>query len=115
MKKPILTLLLVVALGSVGILRSGRLVEVAEVEALRTMHGTVLEIDSDGGLPDLATVPGVSAVERTPAGVRVQMTGSVAPLLAALGRCEVTALRSREASLEEVFLGYYGATGDEAP
>ncbi len=101
--------------GRVGILRSGRLVEVAEVEALRTMHGTVLEIDSDDGLPDLATVPGVSAVERTPAGIRVQMTGSVAPLLAALGRCEVTALRSREASLEEVFLGYYGANGDEAP
>ena len=101
--------------GRVGILRSGRLVEVAEVEALRTMHGTVLEIDSADGLPDLATVPGVSAVERTPAGVRVQMTGSVAPLLAALGRCEVTALRSREASLEEVFLGYYGANGDEAP
>ncbi|HUW17191.1 MAG TPA: ABC transporter ATP-binding protein [Actinomycetes bacterium] len=101
--------------GRVGILRSGRLVEVAEVEALRTMHGTVLEIDSDDGLPDLATVPGVSAVERTPAGIRVQMTGSVAPLLTALGRSEVTALRSREASLEEVFLGYYGANGDEAP
>jgi ABC-2 type transport system ATP-binding protein len=101
--------------GRVGILRSGRLVEVAEVEALRTMHGTVLEIDSGDGLPDLASVPGVSAVERTPAGVRVQMTGSVAPLLAALGRCEVTALRSREASLEEVFLGYYGANGDGTP
>ena len=100
--------------GRVGILRGGRLVEVAEVEALRSMHGTVLEIDSGDGLPDLSTVPGVSAVERTQAGVRVQMTGSVAPLLAALSTCEVTALRSREASLEEVFLGYYGANGDDA-
>jgi ABC-2 type transport system ATP-binding protein len=98
----------------VGILRNGRLVEVAEVESLRSMHGTVLEIDSDDGLPDLTAVPGVSGVERTPAGVRVQMSGSVAPLLAALGKCEVTALRSREASLEEVFLGYYGANGDDA-
>jgi ABC-2 type transport system ATP-binding protein len=101
--------------GRVGILRNGQLVEVAEVEALRSMHGTVLEIDSGDGLPDLSAVPGVTAVEPTPAGVRVQLTGSVAPLLAALGRCEVTALRSREASLEEVFLGYYGADGDEAP
>jgi hypothetical protein len=35
------------------------------------------------------------------------VTGSPAPLLAALSSQDVTGLRTREASLEEIFLSYY--------
>ncbi len=91
----------------VGILREGKLVEVADVGKLRSMHGTELDIDLDGPAPDLAGVPGVSGVERTPDGLRVQVSGEPGPLLRALEPVRVTALRSREASLEEIFLGYY--------
>jgi ABC-2 type transport system ATP-binding protein len=96
----------------VGILRQGRLVEVAAVGALRTMHGTELDIDLAGPAPDLAHIEGVAAVEQTPEGVRVQLSGEPGPLLHALAPAKVTGLRSREASLEEIFLGYYGGTPD---
>jgi ABC-2 type transport system ATP-binding protein len=97
----------------VGILRAGRLVEVASIDQLRQMHAAQIEIDTDGPPPDLSGVAGVEHVERTPNGVRVQLTGSPGPLLAALDDTKVTALRSQEASLEEIFLTYYG-DGDEA-
>ncbi len=97
----------------VGILREGKLVEVADVGKLRSMHGTELDIDLDGPAPDLGGVAGVSGVERTPEGLRIQVSGEPGPLLRALEPVRVTALRSREASLEEIFLGYYdrGAHG----
>ncbi len=91
----------------VGILREGRLVEVADVSKLRTMHGTELDVDLDGPSPELAHVPGVAQVEKTPEGIRVQLSGGPGPLLQALTSAKVTGLRSREASLEEIFLGYY--------
>jgi ABC-2 type transport system ATP-binding protein len=95
----------------VGILREGRLVEVADVGKLRTMHGTDVEVDLDGPAPDLSHVPGVARVDPTPEGVRIQLSDEPGPLLQALAPARVTALRSREASLEEVFLGYYSSDG----
>jgi ABC-2 type transport system ATP-binding protein len=98
----------------VGILRGGRLVEVATIDQLRQMHAAELEIDVEGAPPDLTGVAGVEHVERTPGGVRVQLLGSPGPLLGALDDSKVTALRSREASLEEIFLAYYGAAAEPA-
>jgi len=43
--------------------------------------------------------------------VRIQISGPPGPLLEALAQQRVTSLRTREASLEEIFLSYY----DEAP
>ncbi len=95
----------------VGILRQGKLVEVADVGALRAMHGAEFDVDLAGPAPDLARVEGVTGVERTPEGIRVQLSGGPGPLLQALAPAKVTGLRSREASLEEIFLGYYGGHG----
>src|SRR6187431_950816 len=92
----------------VGILRAGKLVEVSSVESLRHLHASQLDIDVHGELPDLTDVAGVDSVEPTPNGLRVQLSGPPGPVLAALATTEVTALRSQEASLEEIFLAYYG-------
>ena len=96
----------------VGILRAGRLVEVSSVDALRQMHTSELEIDFHGEPPDLANVDGVESVERTPNGLRVKLIGSPGGVLAAISDAGVTALRSQEASLEEIFLAYYGDTDE---
>ncbi len=96
----------------VGILRQGKLVEVADVGALRAMHGTELDVDLAGPAPGLAGVEGVTGVEQTPEGIRVQLSGEPGPLQQALAPPKVTGLRSREASLEEIFLGYYGGRGE---
>ena len=96
----------------VGILRHGRLVEVAGIDQLRDMHAAELEVDLADGAPvdvaALAAVEGVGTVEPTPTGARIRLTGPPAPLLAALAEQPVTGIRSREASLEEIFLTYYG-------
>ncbi|HWS58963.1 MAG TPA: ABC transporter ATP-binding protein [Actinotalea sp.] len=94
----------------VGILRAGRLVEVAALEELRRIAATVVEVVVDGPVPDLVGVPGVSAVEPLPdvaGGVRVSVLGSPAPLLARLAGVDVVRLRTLEPSLEEIFLTYY--------
>jgi ABC-2 type transport system ATP-binding protein len=89
----------------VAMIRGGRLVTIADVEELRSHVG--LEFDVVGTLGDLRGVAGVTELTSTSDGVRVQVTGSPAPLLAALSTMNVTSLRTREASLEEIFLSYY--------
>ncbi|RPF26158.1 ABC transporter ATP-binding protein [Georgenia muralis] len=94
----------------VGILRAGRLVEVATLNDLRRIGATKVEIVVDGLLPTLDDVPGVSAVETVagnPGAVRVTVTGSPGPLLQRLAGVPVVRLRTEEPSLEEIFLTYY--------
>ena len=94
----------------VGILRAGRLVEVATLEDLRGVGATVVELVVDGPVPTLDDIPGVSGVEPIPGvtgGVRVSVSGSPAPLLARLATADVVRLRTEEPSLEEIFLTYY--------
>jgi ABC-2 type transport system ATP-binding protein len=97
----------------VGILRAGVLVEVASIDRLRAMRSTELEIDIDGPPPDLAGVDGVAQVSKTPTGIKVTLNGPPGPVLKAIDGLALTALRSQEASLEEIFLTYYG-DGDRA-
>jgi ABC-2 type transport system ATP-binding protein len=98
----------------VGILRAGVLVEVATVDKLRSMHKLELELDFAGTPPDLSTVDGVAAVSRTATGVLVELSGRPAAVLREAANAGVLAVRSREASLEEIFLSYYG-TGNTNP
>jgi ABC-2 type transport system ATP-binding protein len=98
--------------GRVGILREGQLVEIAPIERLRAMRSTELEIDFDGPAPDLASVPGVKAVTTTPSGIRISLNGPPGPVLQAIADLPITNVRSEEASLEEIFLGYYGDHDD---
>jgi ABC-2 type transport system ATP-binding protein len=97
----------------VGILRAGVLVEVASIDRLRAMRSTELEIDIDGPPPDLEGVDGVAQASRTPTGIKVTLNGPPGPVLKAIDGFPITAVRSQEASLEEIFLTYYG-DGDRA-
>jgi len=89
----------------VAMIRSGRLVRVAAIEELRE-HAAV-EFDIVGVGPEVRTVAGVTHWEGTRDRVKVTVTGSPAPLLQFLSTQPVTELRTREASLEEIFLSYY--------
>jgi ABC-2 type transport system ATP-binding protein len=94
----------------VGILRAGRLVEVAALEDLRRLSSTVVEVVIDGPAPVLTDVRGVTAVEPVPGlvgGLRISVTGSPEDLLARLAGVRVVRLRTEEPSLEEIFLTYY--------
>ncbi|GAB7037729.1 MULTISPECIES: ABC transporter ATP-binding protein [Catenuloplanes] len=93
----------------VGILRTGRLAEVASVPQLRALHRAEVTVAYRGARPELAAVPGVDGVEAAGDGrLRFALTGAPAPALRALAAADVTALAVREPSLEEIFLDYYG-------
>jgi len=93
----------------VGILREGRLVEIAGITDLRGLHRTSVEIGYQGAEPSLVDVPGVLDVERTDTGrLRFTLSGPPGPALRVLAAAEVTTVAMREPTLEEIFLDYYG-------
>jgi len=92
----------------VGILRQGRLIEVGTLADMRHLASTTVEVTFDGPVPDLAAVEGVRGVTVHGRQATLQVQGPMGPLLRALAAAEVNELRSREPSLEELFLTLYG-------
>jgi len=95
----------------VGILRAGALVEMGTLADMRHLSALTVEARFEAAVPDLSAVPGVTSVEITGQTVRCQVRGPVEPLVQALAAAGVTALLSREPSLEELFLAQYGGDG----
>ena len=92
----------------VAILRAGRLVEAGTLAEMRHLSALSVEATFTTDPPDLAAVPGVSDVEVDGNLVRLQVHGSVEPLLERLTAVGVSHILSREPSLEELFLAQYG-------
>jgi len=96
----------------VGILRAGRLVEVAGLEELRRLRRSEVTVDlarPAPGLEQLGSLPGVSDVRwSTPLQLTLALTGPPGAVLRALGDADVLRLDVREPTLEEIFLDYYG-------
>jgi polyether ionophore transport system ATP-binding protein len=96
----------------IAILRAGRLVDIGTLQEMRHLSSLQVEADVDGPMPDVAGVPGVSAVTVDGSTLRCHVTGSIEPLLAVLTPAGVHRLVSREPSLEELFLAHYGADAE---
>ncbi len=93
----------------VGILRAGKLVEVASVAALRRLHRTEVVVTFTGTPPDLSGVEGVDGLYRdASSALRFTLNGPPAAALRVLGDADVATIAVREPSLEEIFLAYYG-------
>jgi len=93
----------------VGILRAGRLVEIAGIAELRRMRRATIEVTYRDGGPSLSDVPGVADLETLDGTqARFTLTGPPGPALRALAAADVTTISMREPSLEEIFLDYYG-------
>ena len=95
----------------VAILRAGRLIELGTLAQMRHLSALHVEVEIDGTVPDLSTVPGVRVLQVDGDRIRCQVTGEIEPLLAALAGARVRHLVSAEPSLEELFLAHYGADG----
>ena len=96
----------------VGILRAGRLVEVAGLEDLRRLRRSEVVVDLARPapelqrlveLPEVADLRWVGDLQLT-----LSLVGAPGPVLRALADAEVARLDVREPSLEEIFLDYYG-------
>ncbi len=91
----------------VGILRDGRLVDEGTLSELRHLGAQTIEVTFDGPPPSLDGIPGAHVTRAGAHGLHIEASGSLRPLLAALAAQPVVALRSREPSLEEIFLHHY--------
>jgi ABC-2 type transport system ATP-binding protein len=95
----------------VGIIRSGRLVKVAELDEIHNirLHRLELEFAPGSEVPVMAirSAAGVEDVVVDDHSVTCTVKGTFDPLLKALTGTSVTNLVSHEPSLEEVFLTYY--------
>ncbi len=91
----------------IGILRSGRLVDEGTLTQLRHLGTQTVDVTFAGDAPQLASLPGVHAARVGRTALRFEVSGSVGPLITALGRYPVVSLSSRAPSLEEIFLHHY--------
>jgi len=93
----------------VGIIRQGRVVEVAEVSTLvhRALRRVTVRFKEPVGASALAGLPGVTVLSAEPAGVVLQVQGEMDALIKALAAWPVADLETVRPSLEEVFLAYY--------
>jgi ABC-2 type transport system ATP-binding protein len=95
----------------VGIIRSGRLVKVAELDEIHNirLHRVDLEFAPGTDVPEAAvrSAAGVEDVVVEDSKLTCTVKGSFDPLLKALTGATVTNLVSHEPSLEELFLTYY--------
>jgi ABC-2 type transport system ATP-binding protein len=95
----------------VGIIREGRLLTVESIPVLKAKARRRLEIDFARPVPAkrFTGLPGVEDVVVDQATLRCTVLGSVDALIKEAARYEVQSVRSIDTSLEEIFLGYYGA------
>ncbi len=93
----------------VGILRAGRLIDEGTLDELRHLSAQTIEVTFDGPAPKLDGLRGVSVAQAGANALRIEVSGGVGPVIAALAGHPVLALNSREPSLEEIFLHHYDA------
>jgi ABC-2 type transport system ATP-binding protein len=95
----------------VGIIRSGRLVKVADLDEIHRirLHRLELEFAPDSEVPEAAirAAAGVEDVIVSDHSLTCTVSGTFEPLLKALAVSRVTNLVSHEPSLEEIFLTYF--------
>src|SRR5258708_21552430 len=96
----------------VGIIRAGRLVNVASLEELHEIRLHRVEIEFAGEVPEdaIRRAEGVDDVAVEERRVRCVVRGTFEPLMAAVAGSHVVNLTSHEPSLEDTFLGYYSGS-----
>jgi ABC-2 type transport system ATP-binding protein len=96
----------------VGILRRGRLAEVAGLDDLRRLRRSEMTVDLARPAPELrrlAGLPGVADLRwQSDLRLTLDLVGPPGEVLGALAGADVARLDVREPSLEEIFLDYYG-------
>jgi ABC-2 type transport system ATP-binding protein len=97
----------------VGILRAGRLVDQGTLAELRHLGAQTVEVTFAGPSPALPPLAGVDVAAAGANALRLEVSGAIGPLIAALAQYPVVALTSREPSLEEIFLHHYDARGSD--
>lgn len=92
----------------IGILRSGKLIELGTLQQMRHLSALSVEATFDSIPPDVTKIKGVSDVKVAGHQLTCQVRGDIEPLFNAIVSHHPKNLISREPSLEELFLSLYG-------
>jgi ABC-2 type transport system ATP-binding protein len=92
----------------VAMLRAGRIIRIGDLASIRRMASVRVRASLTGTVPDLSGIPGVANVAVQDHTIECDVSGSMQPLMASLVRAGVGQVRTREPSLEELFLSLYG-------
>ncbi len=92
----------------VGILRSGKLVELGTLTQMRHLSAVSVEATFDSVPPSIGHLEGVTNIKITGHQFTCQIRGSIEPLLREILKGHPKTLLSREPTLEELFLSLYG-------
>lgn len=92
----------------IGILRSGKLIELGTLEQMRHLSALSVEVSFQGTPPDVKSIKGVSDVKIAGHQLTCQVRGDIEPLFKVIVSHHPKNLISREPSLEELFLSLYG-------
>ena len=93
----------------VGVLRSGRLVAVEPVAALKGRSGRHVEVSFAGAAPppDVFAHAGLREVRREPSTIEFELQGEIDPLLKLIAPYHVLDLRTEQATLDEILVHFY--------
>jgi len=94
----------------VGIIRAGKIIEVAETSALigRSLNRIFIRFKQSVDASSLAEIPGVSILSRDDgASMTIQIEGEMDPLIKALAKFPISDFETQRPSLEDIFLAYY--------
>jgi ABC-2 type transport system ATP-binding protein len=96
--------------GSVAIIRSGKIVEVAETKNLthHSLNRLTVRFKKPVDLSGFSYIPGVEILSQVnPTTIKLQVMGDMEMLIRKLGPLPVLDVETERVSLEEVFLSYY--------
>jgi ABC-2 type transport system ATP-binding protein len=99
---------------TVGVLRDGRLQAVERISDLNRVRFRWVTIYTHAplDLADWAALDGVSEASLIPRGIRMQVRGSLDPVVKLASRYPVEDMTVVEPSLEDFFMTFYGQTGN---
>jgi ABC-2 type transport system ATP-binding protein len=92
----------------VGILKTGKLVEVGTLNEMRHLSAVTIEATFSGDVPDVEKIKGVSNIKVIGHQLSCQVNGPIEEVLLAIAKAKPKTFLSREPSLEELFLNLYG-------
>jgi ABC-2 type transport system ATP-binding protein len=96
--------------GRVAIIRSGKIVEVAETKNLthHSLNRLTVRFKRPVELSEFSEIPGVEILSQvSPTTIKLQVMGDMEILIRKLGSLPVLDVETERVSLEEVFLSYY--------
>ena len=94
----------------VGIIRRGKIIEVAETSALvkRSLRRARVRFQREVEAPDLSALPGVEILSKDDSlSLTLQIEGEMDALVKTLAKYPVSEFETERPTLEEVFLAYY--------